>query len=186
MKQSQGFTLIEILFVIAIFSVLASIATSALDTLQLKMEGRSAITLIASSLSDARNSAITRQTPVALCGSRNASVCDSLWQEGILVFLDVKGLGNPASANDILGFYRIETRKASIAWRGFGVGSIVRFDQMGRTSTSNGSFTYCPGNKDNHYARQVVINRGGRVRYSQDRNSDGIHEDSSGKALSCP
>lgn len=186
MKHSQGFTLIEALFVIAISSVLAVIATSALHTMQLKMERRSAITLIASSLSDARNSAITRHTPVALCGSRNASVCDSLWQEGILVFLDVKGQGNPASANDILGFYRIETRKASVAWRGFGAGNILRFDRMGRTSASNGSFTYCPGNKDNHYAQQVVINRGGRVRYSRDRNNDGIHEDSSGKPLICP
>lgn len=185
MKSSQGFTLLEALVVLVISSLLAFMTVSFLGTLQLRMEARSAITLLASSLSAARNTAISRQLPIAVCGSRNASTCDSLWQEGILVFVDVNGAGKPATESDILGFYRIETRDAHIAWKGFGSGSSLRFDRSGRTSASNGSFTYCPGNKESRYARQVVINRGGRVRFSLDRNGDGIHEDSSGKPLSC-
>lgn len=185
MKKTQGFTLIETLFVLLISSILAFMAASAWSMLQLRMEGRAATTLLANSLSVARNTAITRQIPVTVCGSRNASECDNLWQEGVLVFFDVLGTGKPATENDILGFYRIETRSARIAWRGFGSGVSLRFDRYGRASASNGSFTYCPGNKESRFARQVVINRGGRVRYSRDRNGDGVHEDASGKPLSC-
>lgn len=185
MKKSNGFTLVESLFVIAVFSILATMATSFLGSLQLKMEGRTAISLLASSLADARNTAISRQVAVATCGSRNASACDNLWQEGVLVFLDPDGNNKPSSASDILGFYRIETNKGNITWKGFGAGSGLRFDRYGRASASNGSFTYCPGNKENQYARQIIINRGGRVRYSRDKNGDGIHEDASGSALRC-
>jgi len=185
MKNTFGFTLIEALFVLAIFSVLAFMAAGAWSALQLRVEGRTAITLLANSLSVARNTAITRQIPVAVCGSRNANECDNQWQEGILVFFDVQGLGKPAAASDILGFYRLDTRHARLVWRGFGRASRLRFDQYGRSTASNGSFTYCPQNRESRYARQVVINRGGRVRYSRDRNGDGVHEDVSGKPLSC-
>lgn len=186
MKKNLGFTLIELLSVILITCLLSFMAAGMWSSLQLRMEARAAMTMVASSLSNARNTAISRQIPVAVCGSRNASKCDSLWQDGVLVFLDVAGLGKPSSDKDILGFYRIETRNAHIQWKGFGSTSSLRFDRLGRASASNGSFTYCPGSKDNNYARQVVINRGGRVRYSKDRNGDGIHEDASGKPLSCP
>lgn len=185
MKKPLGFTLIESLVVISILSLLSFVAAGMWNTLQLRLESRAAITLLANSLSDARTTAITRQIPVAVCGSRNASECDSLWQDGVLVFLDVTGVGKPSSDKDILGFYRIETHDARIVWKGFGNGTSLRFDRFGRASASNGSFTYCPGNKETLYARQVVINRGGRVRYSRDRNGDGIHEDAGGKALSC-
>lgn len=185
MKQSLGFTLVESLVVLVITSLLTFMAVSFWGGLQLRMEGRTAITLLANSLANARNSAITRQIPVAVCGSRDASSCDNLWQDGVLVFLDVNGSGKPTTSSDILGFYRIQTRNARIAWRGFGAGSSLRFDSFGRASASNGSFTYCPGNNQSSYARQVVINRGGRVRYSRDRDGDGIHEDASGNPLKC-
>lgn len=186
MKHSQGFTLIEALVVLVISSIIGAMATSSWATLKLRMEARSTITLLASSLSSARNTAISRQTPVTLCGSSNASTCDNLWQEGVLVFIDIKRIGKPSAESDILGSYRMDRRDAHITWKGFGSGSILRFDPSGRTSASNGSFTYCPANKESRYARQVVINRGGRVRFSLDRNGDGIHEDSSGNPLSCP
>lgn len=185
MKKTPGFTLIELLFVILITCLLSFMAAGMWNTLQLRLEARTAISMVASSLSDARNTAISRQIPIAVCGSSNASECDSRWQDGVLVFLDVAGVGKPSSDKDILGFYRIETDDARIVWKGFGSGTSLRFDHFGRASASNGSFTYCPGNKENLYARQVVINRGGRVRYSRDRNGDGIHEDAGGKALSC-
>lgn len=185
MKQSRGFTLVESLVVLAISSILTFVAVGFWNNLQLRMESRTVITLLANSLADARNTAISRQIPVAMCGSRNASNCDNLWQEGVLVFLDVDGSGKPSANSDILGFYRIQTRNGRIDWRGFGAGSSLRFDSFGRASASNGSFTYCPGNNQRSYARQVVINRGGRVRYSRDRDGDGIHEDASGNPLKC-
>jgi len=187
MKASAaGFTLVETLFVLLIMSIITMMAGTAWQSLQQRMEARATLTLIANSLSDARHAAITRQSPVSLCGSRDGQACDGSWQSGILAFVDIAASGIPSDPQRILGFYRVPSRGARITWRAFGMKDLLRYDTMGRTSASNGSFTYCPGNRDVRLARQIVLNRGGRVRYSLDRNGDGVHEDSSGKALTCP
>ncbi|MGB4343456.1 MAG: GspH/FimT family pseudopilin [Moraxellaceae bacterium] len=186
MKKMSGFTLIELLFVILITCLLSFMAAGMWSGLQLRMEARSVIAMLANSLFLARNTAISTQMPVTVCGSRNATACDGQWQSGVLVFSDVNGNESPSVTAKILGFYPAASPTSVIAWRGFGSKTHVRFDRMGRTSASNGGFIYCPGNKDAHYARQVIINRGGRVRFSTDRDGDGMHEDSSGNTLRCP
>lgn len=186
MKKSPGFTLIELLFVILITCLLSFMAAGMWSSLKLRMEARSVIATLANSLYLARNTAISTQMPVTVCGSRNATVCDGQWQSGVLVFSDVNGQESPSASAKILGFYPTVSPTSVIAWRGFGSKTHVRFDRMGRTSASNGGFVYCPGNKDVHYARQVIINRGGRVRFSADRDGDGMHEDASGNTLRCP
>ena len=184
--SAAGFTLVETLFVLLIMSIITLMAGTAWQSLQQRMEARATVTLIANSLSAARNAAIMRQSPVSLCGSRNGQSCDGNWHNGILAFVDLAASGTPSDPQRILGFYRVPSQGAKITWRTFGMKDLLRYDTMGRTSASNGSFTYCPGNRDVRLARQIVLNRGGRVRYSLDRNGDGIHEDSSGKALTCP
>lgn len=187
MKTAKsGFTLMETLFVLLIISILTLMAGNAWHALQQRMEARAAVALIASSLYAARNAAISRQMPVSVCGSRDGLACDGNWQSGIMSFVDTKAAGSPSPGQPILEFHRMPSPGARIAWRAFGIKDLLRYDAMGRTSASNGSFTYCPANRDASLARQVVLNRGGRVRFSSDRNGDGIHEDSSGKALSCP
>lgn len=182
----SGFTLVETLFVLLIISIITLMAGNAWQGLQQRMEARATVALLASSLYAARNAAITRQSPVSVCGSRDGLVCDGSWQSGIMAFIDTTASGIPLSEQRILGFYRMPSPGARITWRAFGMRDLLRYDTMGRTSASNGSFTYCPGNRDVSLARQIVLNRGGRVRFSLDRNGDGIHEDSSGKALTCP
>lgn len=183
---TSGFTLMETLFVLLIISILTLMAGNAWHALQQRMEARAAVALIASSLYAARNAAISRHYPVSVCGSRDGVSCDGNWQSGIMTFLDIAATGKPSNEQQILGFHRMPSPDATIIWRAFGMKELLRYDNMGRTSASNGTFTYCPGNRDAALARQIVLNRGGRVRYSVDRNGDGIHEDSSGKALRCP
>lgn len=185
MNTSRGFTLVESLIVIALLSILAVMASGMMRALSLRMEARSVMTHLSRSIAEARHTAIARQIPVGLCGSRNTLNCDSMWQDGVLMFADPANLGEPETTNNILSFNRITTQGARVTWRGFGNGQGLRFDAFGRASASNGSFTYCPASKDASYARQIVINRGGRARFSRDRNNDGVHEDSSGNPLKC-
>lgn len=185
MKTSHGFTLVELIIAIALLSILTFQASGLWSELQMRMAARTTVTAITNSLSFARTHAMTRQRDITVCGSSTASTCDNNWQAGILVLLDADGDGQPGEPEDILGFYQTGASGAQISWRGFGSGNKLIFNRRGQTSISNGSFTYCPGTRESRFARQVVINRGGRVRLSQDRNHDGTHEDSSGKALSC-
>lgn len=187
MKASAaGFTLVELLITIAIISILSVQASGLFRELQMRMQTRASVSAITNSLSLARTSALTRQMNVTLCGSSTATTCDNQWSNGILVMIDADGNGQPDREVDILGFYQTGTTTAArISWKGFGSGNRVTFGRRGQTSFSNGSFTYCPASQDARYARQVVINRGGRVRLSQDRDRDGVHEDSQGKPLNC-
>ena len=49
----------------------------------------------------------------------------------------------------------------------------------------SGNFTLCPASRDARLAQQLVVNSTGRTRSAQDRNGDGIREDSSGNPLRC-
>lgn len=184
MKHSQGFTLIEALVVLVISSITGAMAASTWQDMSQRAEARNAINMIATSLYSARNTAMTRNQPVSLCGSSNGLECDKQWQAGILVFVDPASTGIPASSNDIISYSHPGARRALITWKGFG-SSRMGFDARGRTSASNGTFTYCATNHQLRYARQIVINRGGRVRFSHDHNGDGTHESASGAPISC-
>lgn len=181
--RAQGFTLVEQLAVVAILAIVFATGSAALQELGRRVEARSTVLKVDRMLSQARHAALGRQMPVAVCGSHDGLGCNGRWGDGLLVFLDPRQLGQPQRPGDILGHERLDAR-GELRWRGFG-GSTVRFDRLGRSTASNGSFTYCADNRRPEFARQVVLNRGGRIRHSRDRDGDGIHEDSGGRPLSC-
>lgn len=185
MKTPRGFTLVELLFSIAILSILSMLALSLWTEIQMRMATRATIKTITDGLTLARNHAITMQSDVLVCGSSTMQTCDNNWQTGILVLRDPDRNGEPERLEDVIGFYKIPANGAHISWRGFGSSNGVSYNRMGQTSVSNGSFTYCPATRETHHARQVVINRAGRVRLSRDRNGNGIHEDSNGRDIAC-
>lgn len=184
MNTSRGFTLVEALFVLVIFSMISIMASSAWHNIRERSVARTTIQMLASTLASARHAALTRHIPVSLCGSSDGISCNQQWQDGVLVFLDSARSGAPAATSDILAFSPSPTRSGRITWRGFGANR-MGFTARGLTSASNGTFTYCPSGNDPAYARQIILNRGGRARFSKDGDGDGIHEDSSGNALVC-
>jgi len=54
----------------------------------------------------------------------------------------------------------------------------------GYTRYQNGTFTYCP-KEGLKYARAIILNAAGRMRYSKDSDNDGINEGADGKPLRC-
>lgn len=181
--RTQGFTVVEQLTVLAILAIVFATGSAALQDLSRRAEARSSVLRVDRMLSQARHAALGRQMPVAVCSSHDGISCNGRWDDGLLVFLDPRQSGQPQRPENILGHERLDTR-GELRWRGFG-GNIVRFDRLGRSTASNGNFTYCADNRRPEFARQVVLNRGGRIRHSRDRDGDGIHEDSSGHPLSC-
>lgn len=184
MKTSRGFTLVEAVIVLAISSIILAMASNAWQHIRERSAARNSILMLANTLASARHAAQTLRTPVSLCGSGDGISCNQQWQHGILVFLDRAGTGSPATSADILSFSQSGHPHARMTWRGFG-SSRMGFDARGLASASNGTFTYCPSGTNPAYARQIVLNRGGRARFSRDRDGDGIHEDASGNALTC-
>jgi hypothetical protein len=46
--------------------------------------------------------------------------------------------------------------------------------------------TWCPPSGDAHGAVHLVVSFGGRIRWAQDQDQDGIVEKASGQAIACP
>jgi len=155
--RTQGFTLVEQLTVLAILAIVFATGSTALQDLSRRAEARSSVLKVDRMLSHARHAALGRQMAVAVCSSHDGIACNGRWDDGLLVFLDPRQSGQPQRPENILGHERLDTR-GELRWRGFG-GSIVRFDRLGRSTASNGSFTYCADNRRPEFARQVVLNR---------------------------
>lgn len=181
----RGFTLTESLIVLTILSVLVSVAWPAINHFFKRHEAMKVVDSLQTLLSAGRAYALSNHRSLTLCGSSDSKRCDAVWTGGLLLLEDANRNGLVDGNDRILQFVALNIQPSQLVWRGFG-GNKVIIERFGTTFASNGTFTYCWQDQDPLYRRQVVINRAGRVRKSQDRNRDGIHEDSSGQPISCP
>lgn len=184
MYRTRGYTLFELLIILSIISIFVAIAAPSLKQLRQRIETVTVIANVEELLNGARIHALINHQTLTVCGSRG-TICDNDWTKGILVFRDVNRNGVINSTDELLNYVPLNIQSATLAWRGFGGNRIV-IEHTGTTFASNGSLLYCPNDSNPLYIRQIVINRGGRVRHSRDTNQDGIHEDANGNNLICP
>lgn len=181
----RGMTLFELLLAVLIITLLLLVATPLVKDALARLEAQRVTTELMHLCQIARNQAITRRTPVTLCGSANGSHCDANWAEGLLLFVDKNHDRQTSPGEAVLQYTPLRIAPSRLAWEGFS-GHTVEVEAMGIPFASNGSFTYCTADKKPAWRRQVIVNRGGRVRHSRDQNGDGIHESVGGGDIVCP
>jgi len=183
MRKDHGFTFIEQLITTLIIGIVVAIAhVVGLETLK-KIEAHVTTMRLESFLKSARTYALLHHQALTICGSQGVN-CDNQWSTGILLLTDSNRNGVVDGSDRILEYIPLNLKAATLSWRGFG-GSRLVIESFGTTFAGNGTFTYCPISHNPRYIRQIVINRGGRVRLSQDRDHDGIHENANGSPLTC-
>ena len=95
MQKQAGFSIIELMIVIAIASVLAALSLPALQDWNRNAHRTAAVTTFLSSLHLARSEAVKRNTRVAICPSDDAAAADAKcsgekdFAGGWIVFVDV-------------------------------------------------------------------------------------------------
>lgn len=180
-QAQQGFTIPELMATIALLSVLIMIAVPRFQDATERNSIRAKVKELRVGLTEVRDRATTLRLTVTACGSANGTSCDgSAWHLGWLAWAD-KDKDSTLDADEIFIVrtgYTDQTTSISTA------GSIT-FDRTGAT-TATTEIYMCPGSKKVAYARGIVVQASGVVRYSRDADNDGVHEDNAGAAYTCP
>ncbi len=185
-RPNRGLSLIELLTTLAVASILSTVALPSMITLVRDYRATAAINGIIGQVQYTRSTAITARRTVTLCPGLppNCGSRDS-WHLGSFVFIDYNQNGRRDSADQVLRAFGPSAKEGEIVWRSFRNRKSLSINGTGLTNWQNGSFRYCPENRDSRLARQAILNAQGRVRHARDQDGDGIREDAQGRPISC-
>ncbi len=161
-SRNSGFTLIEGLVVIAIFSVLLTLAAPPLTDFLEDVQSRQNTNELMSSLLLARSEAVTRNRTVTMCTADGVAPtsCDAGkdWHDGWISFEDLDGDGS-RDAGEVLIEQHSGLDKTSVV-TSVNFSDNLTYLPSGGISSS-GTFNLCVGDLS---ARQIVVNATGRPR----------------------
>lgn len=176
---SRGFTLLELIAVIAIVTILCGIGLPALGQFQSSERGLARMNDLAASLALTRSEAIRRNRQVVICKSRDQAFCHrkgATWHDGWIVFVDLDRDRWRSDDEPVIHAAGPGSPGQQLDYAAFGSSNYVVYRPTGFTRT-NGTFTLC----DPRYprsARALILMKTGRVRASRVK--------SNGDPLECP
>lgn len=185
MRFEKAFTLIELLITLLILSVLLAVGLPNFASFLQTKKSDDTIKRVKQAVEVAKVSAIVNGQNVTLCKSRDGEQCGGNWEQGIITFTDANADRKINQDDKLIRYFTFPDAQGSIHWRAFQNRQYLQITSQGFTRHQNGNFTYCPFNKNNYLARQLIVNRTARVRFAGDSNGDGIQEDSNGKPIRC-
>lgn len=186
LRKITGFSLVELVTVIAVISILVMISAPFFSSLLRSSEANQLFNRFYPALSDARNKAASLHYAIGVCGSSDHLHCDDDWNKGVLLFIDQNRNRVLDTPDTILNYYPTNMKYGQVSWRGAGSSSsnvLLYTAERGRLDMSNGSFRYCA--EKNYWHRMIILPKIASPRSSRDSNGDGIHETASGTNITC-
>jgi type IV fimbrial biogenesis protein FimT len=103
-KTQHGFTLVEVLAVLAVVAILVGIATPTLRQFSANSRTAAATNSLVTALATARSEAIRQSKPVSVCSSSDQLTCANSadWSTGWIVFADGSGTAGVLDPGDTL------------------------------------------------------------------------------------
>ena len=183
MRRMRAFTLVELLVVMLILGVLLGLGIPSMQALSARTRADSAVFGLRAMLGLARQTAITMNRDVTVCGTQDGKRCSAEWREQpALLFVDVNA-NREIDADDRLLLQSDATRRAGIRWRGSGGRAYLRYRADGGVREF-GHFMYCPEGGNLLFSRQLVVSATGRPRLARDTDGDGVVDNGS-MAVQC-
>lgn len=199
-RPASGFTIIELVVVLAIVGVLAGVAAPAVMNMVRDNSIVSASNLLAASLNYARNQALIQHATVTLCKSSNGTSCASSngYEKGWMVFVDANANGAYDTGETILKKVTLNSNN-KITINGTpssapGIALSVGFTPLGMVNganaTNSGSayFVLCDDRlwaNSGQYARIIAISTTGRISTAQGTKQSDIGLTGSAQATTC-
>ncbi|MFT5452845.1 MAG: type IV fimbrial biogenesis protein FimT [Enterobacterales bacterium] len=182
--RPRGVTLIELLIVVALFSITMMIAAPSFTRFTSKSRITTNLNTLARAISIARESAVTMNAVITLCRSDNQNLCRGSWHDGMILFVDYNKDHIVNGKDYFIAKFDKFPKDDIIFWRAFQNRQYLQMSPQGFTRFQNGTFTYCP-KEGLEYSRGIILNAQGRVRFTKDEDGDGIDEGANGKPLRC-
>ena len=199
-KKQQGFTLIELMISLAIFSVLIGLGAPSFISAMKNSRLDSDYGELVRSMYLARSEAVKRTVRVGVCARATDTTCGANWNNGWIVFLDnVQGTptttGVINNGDEILRFSPPldDKRKVTAAgspWQVVSSSSnsvtqtFVQYRPDGSSSLSGGTFVICDDRGEEH-ARTLNIVLTGDIRKGRKKGNK-IAKDVYGVEIVCP
>jgi type IV fimbrial biogenesis protein FimT len=183
--QHSGFTLLELMVVIATVGILAGMSMPDLGKMLQKNAGETLLNDLARTMSMARTSAVSHGQVVTLCRSADQKSCNGEWHNGMVVFLDKDSDRIVDASDEVLHITPPATMRGTLKLHSFPNKQYLLFTPAGVLNNQTGNFTWCPADNNAQEAQQLIFNITGRVRFAVDTDQDGFKEGADGAPLSC-
>jgi len=165
----RGFTLIELVIVLAIFSILFHFAAPTFQNIVADSRMTTQINTMATSFNYAKSEAIKRHHNTVICPNDNGSCArQSHWHNGWLIFIDENFNRELEQEEEVI---YVEAAKKNIKITSSRYRKRVVFRSKGYSYGSNASFIFCD-QRGSTNARAIVLSNTGRTRIA-DKQSDG-------------
>jgi len=192
--SQSGFNIIELMVVMAIVTIMATIAVPSFMTMS--RDSRLAVKHndFLGTLNLARNEAVTRGRSVTICKWGVNDDCNGQeWEDGWIVFVDINRNGIVDSSVDtdgdgvddsseIIRVYPPLSNNNTLRGINTAANRIV-FTSQGMLPAI-GKLTFCDSRGANH-ARGLILSRSGQARIARDSDNNGTRDDN-GVDLVCP
>lgn len=166
-KHQAGFTLVELLIVLSLVGVLASLAVPGFRGMLVNRTVQSAVDALMTDMRYARSEAVKRSAQVTVCQSANGTSCavgSNLWVGGWIVFVDKDGDGVWEAGDEIVRVQPALTSMASIASTNPpGDRRFFTYQPTGWAKSSSQTFIFTPsGEVPSGSVRVVCVSNQGR------------------------
>jgi len=171
-RSKCGFTILELLIVIAIVSILAAVAYPNVKDIIRGSQLRSAASDMTLALRFARGASVTMNDLVTLCRSVDGATCNTqpgFWEDGWIVFRDREVIGTVDGDDMILRSYPA-TAPGTTLRTGTKLANFITYRNNGTAYVGNmlgnGTLRVCD-HRGKNSGIAIVINNTGRIRTSR-------------------